>query len=317
MSAVLPLGDLLLRFAECHRQGDALEAPLQCRLDAWVREVLWSEIDAHRDEIPVRDARTRHVTWAKDASVPQMTRELWTNARDSGECIETLVKTLDRLLRKGVRRRRAGVDEFAPPRLAQQVDRRLGNGQPLGDPEQLVRDCVKHAIYDEMRNEVRRLVTGSRGRRRKSTPRQPRRIDGRALVRGKANLLLDAARGGLEEELAFCLAYEYMRGRHDRPVFAPFEHCLLGSATPDSPSAPATLKALLDAIDEAFVAVDSASAAETPGNTRRKPARQRGLGAAHFTKLLAGFGVDLKPSSIPKLYSRHRGRLAAKVAGAA
>ena len=310
MSLVSNLGELLLECERCHRQGTPMDGKRLVALEGVLRTMLFEEFQAHAEHLPFRDSHTKRVRWIKETelklSEPHL--RLWINCRDEADWLQYLLETLDRLLRRGTRRARAAPHEYAPPRLAEQVALLLSRGQPLDDPKQLVRDCLKHAIYDELRSAVRRAQNGGVRRVKSVTPTRPRRRDARMLARQASPASVLAAAVDAEDEVAFCLAYEYQAGGHARVVFAPFERLRLGTAP---------LGRFLDLVDGRFVADDEALARRAPGSTRRKPARLRGLGAEVFATLLTQHGLQFKASSIPKLYSRHSKSLTRRSRGEA
>jgi len=257
-------------------------------LETMIRDILWEEVLAHAEHLPARDKKTRYVKWIAEADLKlkDEARQRWINCHGESAWLDPLVKTLDRMLVRGVR--------GAAPRIAEEVASRLNDGTPIDQPKQLVADCLKHAIYDEIRTLVRRAETGAKPR----TSRQPttRKRDERMLVRQftPQRLLSLAARPELLPHLAYCLAYDYRSGGNDRAVFAQYEQLKIGSTT---------LGTVLDEIEEAFRRDDETLARQTPGSTRRKPARSKGLGNKDFAAILAKYGLEYRPSSLPSLYS--------------
>jgi hypothetical protein len=156
----MDLTALLLEFEACHRSGRAMDSQRLDSLRRTVKEALISEYAARDGEIPVRDPVTRRITWKSRRQLRgRHDLELWENVSDScGDWLDHLVATLDRMLTQGTQRDPT-TGKRTPPRLAKQVADRLAAGLGIDEPMSLVNDCLKYAIYDEMRAAKRRMET--------------------------------------------------------------------------------------------------------------------------------------------------------------
>jgi len=149
---------LLLEFESSHRTGGAMDPQRLDQLRRIVKDALIAEYSAHADQIPVSDPVTRRIAWKSRRQLRgRRDLALWENVSDTpDDWLDQLVATLDRMLTAGARRDR-NTGGKTPPRLARQVADRLARGEALDDPMQLIVDCLKYAMYDEMLAAKRRI----------------------------------------------------------------------------------------------------------------------------------------------------------------
>lgn len=289
------LAKLLLEFEECDRAGRPLPAERTLELARIVTDAIWDEYSVlGHDFLLVRDARTGRVRRRRRSELHDWSDlEAYENIRDSGDWLGRLVATLDRLLSRGVRRQASRGGACARPRLAERVAEILEDGKPLTDPQHVVAESVRYAIFDEWRSCLRRIRNGTQ-RRAAATPRA-RRHDGKSLVRNHCVARLLAIAPERRADLAYCLAFEYQRGGLDREALRAMQELALGDAP---------LAATLDAIDAAAERIDRDDRAQSPASTRRRSARVKGIGAEEFSAILKGVGLPLSPTSLSKLYGR-------------
>ena len=291
---------LLLEFEESVRIGRPIAASRLAALVEVVTKLLVGEFCTHGDEILVRNRHTCHITWEKaDRASRARPHRSGIVPFENIEWIDSLRITLDRMLVHGVRRR-ANTNAPPPPRLAERVQIALEGNGTITDPHALIVDCLKHAIYDEVRTSGRRMTSTA-------APRVPKKVharkrDASALLRGEYQLLLDAIVRNSPAELepsllASVIAYEYQGGGFDRARVDAFASLPLGNAT---------LGVVLDAIDRSMRAIDDASAAADRGSTRRKLARVKGIGAKRFASILQEIELPVSADSLPKSFGRKR-----------
>ena len=292
---------LLLEFEACYRSGREMDSQWLDELRGAVKDALIGEYAAHDGHIPVRDKKM--ISWKPRRQLRgRRDLELWENVSDSAsDWLDHLVTTLDRMLTEGSRRAN-GRGKLTPPRLAKRVADRLAAGLKIDEPMQLVIDCLKYAMYDEMLAATKRIKNGN-ARRVRLAPRA-RKHDKNTLIRKFGSQRLLTAPGVNHDDLAYCIGFEYQRGGLDRAAVEPLAALPFGNGT---------LGSLLDAVDAAFQRSDQELAQEQPGSTRRRPARAKGIGAKEFAAILSSAGTRLAPTSLTSLYTRK----AKLIAGAA
>jgi hypothetical protein len=285
---------LLLEFERCHRSGTRMDAAREAEFETLLRDRLRALYFEHADEAPIRDPQTGHVYWRREAEIAKSPtlRQYWDAYIASLDICE-LSKSLDRMLREGMRRNRLG--KYAPPRIAEQVSRRLTQGQPINDPVQLIDDCWKYALREETHLIVRRARSKTGRARTRKQPRV-RKADAKSLARTLGNHELQQLSKICPIEFGFVLAYEFQMGGLSRESLASFVALPLGNST---------LGAVLDAIEERFEAIDAATRS-LAGATKCRPAALVGMTAREFAAILASCGVQLQPSSLPRVAKRRR-----------
>jgi len=302
----IDLTALLVEFEACHRSGRAMESQRLDALRRTVKDALVSEYALHDGQIPVRDPATRRIAWKSRRQLRgRRDLELWENVSDtSGDWLDHLVATLDRMLTPGSHRN-PSTGKRTPPRLAKQVADRLAAGLTIDDPMLLIIDCLKYAIYDEMLAATKRIKNGN-ARRVRLAPRA-RKHDKQSLVRRFGAQRLLAAGGVDAADLAYCVGFEYQRGGLDRTHVEPLASLRFENGR--------QLGAVLDAIDAAFQRSDIEFAKAQPGSTRRRPARAKGIGAGEFAAILDSIGCPLAATSLASLYRRKARRIEEAVVG--
>ena len=211
---------LLLEFEACYRSGREMDSQWLDELRGAVKDALIGEYAAHDGHIPVRDKKTKMISWKSRRQLRGWrTLELWENVSDTAsDWLDHLVTTLDRMLTRGTRR--DGLTrKFPPPRLAEQVAARLAAGLKIDEPMQLVIDCLKYAMYDEMLAATKRIKNGN-ARRVRLAPRA-RKHDKNTLIRKFGSQRLLTAPGVNHDDLAYCIGFEYQRGGLDRAAVEP------------------------------------------------------------------------------------------------
>ena len=299
MRGVAELVDLLLEFELAHRLGRVMASDAFGELTNQVRALVQEEYWSHSNEYLVRNKDTEQIAWVRGVQRAASEHEqLLYEVFQSGDWINELAKHLDRLLSFGTRRQADRGNKVPPPRLAVQVARALKVHSKIGNARQLAVDAIKHAMYDAVSTEFRRRKCG--GEARVAREKQPRKRESRALLRHPrlARALLVSPE--LHADLGWVLAYEYQGGGYDPSTLQAFEHLVIGNSS---------LAAVRDAIDAAMRRQDDAQSQSQTERTRRKPARTKGIGAQQFALILGSIGIELRASSLPKLYARKRAML--------
>lgn len=310
------LSQLLVEFERAYRLGQPMDAVRELVLAGVVAERLTAVYFGRQDEIPVRRAG-KQVLWRLLREVERIPSCAPLIAAYQSELeIGELQRSLDRMMRAGTRRS-PSTGRHPPPRLAEQVANLQTDGadRPIRDPERLIDDCWKYAIYDELHNLVRRrrAKTDRRAARPGATnamaSRPPttglaqplrRQRDARSLLRLlPKSALTTLASGPAAESLAFAALYEYQLGGFDR---AQVDHLAA------VPFGNATLGKAFDRIDAAFERLDLAMAASAAPTSRRARSRVVGLNAQQFAEILDDLGLRKSPASLPKLAGRARER---------
>lgn len=305
------LSQLLVEFERAHRLGQPMDAVRELALAGVVAERLSAVYFSRQDEIPIR-RDDGQVLWRSLREVERIRSYApLVTAYQSELEIPELRLSLDRMMREGTRRS-ASTGRYPPPRLAEQVAKLYASGAgpsiapTIADPEQLIDDCWKYALYDELRTLVRRrkAKTDRRARRPGAAPapakRTKRKRDAEALLRTLPKPMLRAlATGSVGESLAFAVAYEYQLGGIDR---AQVEHLAA------VPFGNATLREAFDRVDAAFERLDRAMAQSGATASRRARTRVVGLNAQQYAEILEALGLRKSPASLPKLAGRARER---------
>lgn len=289
---------LLLEFESCDRLAREMNAQRLSALTVLIREAIFHEYTSHGRKLPLRDGKTKRVSWKDPRTIRSADFiEHWESARDSSDCFDVLHTTLDRLFTPGVRRN-PQTGKVPRPRLAEHVAKKLTENLTLDEAKKIVRNCLMYAIYHELHSEVRRRENGG-VRRVKAAPRQ-RTHDKRALLRRFSSTKLLALDDSFAADIAYCVSFEYQRGKLDRAVVLPFANLRVGDGTVSS---------IIAAIDDTFQRSDEELAQKQPHSTRRRPANEKGIGAPEFARILQKAGLSLAETSLSSLYKRKAARI--------
>jgi len=276
---------LLIDFATAYKAGRTLAPDQMTELEKGVRDVVWKEWQHRgaREEIPIG---RKTVVWmkrsyAKTKYAPELVIDIENKFDSNKEILNATIVQLNRLLTRGPK---------APPRLVQQVLKRLERGEKSFDASTLIADTFKYAVREAIRNLQRRKP---KPKTRPNTKPRPTVLPDR-LVLLRSEAALAKAASERPRELAFCVVRDYSRGGVPRAKCAPFGQLEIGSAT------------VVEVLSKIDAKMDAFSAANQ--GTRCKDPRLTGIGDKELSRILSDVDEPVAASSIPTLATRYRKR---------